>query len=324
MPQLPMARAINQALREEMRRSEDVVVLGEDVGKKGGVFLVTEGLLDEFGPERVMDTPLSESGIIGFAMGLAMAGLRPVAEIQFVDFIYQGFEELINHVAKLRYRSGNEFASPLVVRAPYGPGVRVGLYHSQSPETYFIHTPGLIVVTPSSPYNAKGLLKAAVRGEDPVVFLEPKRVYWSPKEEVPDEDYVVELGKGRIAREGRDVTVITYGASVWDALKAADEVAGDISVEVIDLMTLWPLDINLVLSSVKKTGRLVVVHEAPRTLGLGAEISALVAEKAVEYLAAPVIRVTGPDVPTAPISLEDLYVPNTARIKSGVMRAMKY
>lgn len=324
MPQLPMARALNAAIREEMRRDDGVVVLGEDVGKKGGVFLVTEGLLEEFGPDRVMDTPLSESGIIGFAMGLAMAGLKPIAEIQFVDFIYQGFEELINHVAKLRYRSGGEFTAPLVVRAPYGPGVKVGLYHSQSPESYFIHTPGLIVVVPSSPYNAKGLLKAAVRSQDPVIFLEPKRIYWSPKEEVPDEDYIVQLGKGRVVREGRDVTLVTYGATVHDAVKAAEESTDVADVEVLDLLTLWPLDLDLIISSVRKTGRLVIVHEAPRTLGLGSEIAALIAEKAMEYLVAPIIRVTGPDVPTAPISLEDIYMPTPARIRSGIMRSMKY
>lgn len=321
---MPMARALNAAIREEMRRDDAVIVLGEDVGKKGGVFLVTEGLLEEFGPDRVIDTPLSESGIIGFAMGLAMAGLKPIAEIQFVDFIYQGFEELINQVAKLRYRSGGEFTSPLVVRAPYGPGVKVGLYHSQAPESYFIHTPGLIVVVPSSPYNAKGLLKAAVRSQDPVIFLEPKRIYWSPKEEVPDEDYVIQLGKGRVVREGRDVTLVTYGATVHDAVKAAEESSSVADVEVIDLLTLWPLDLNLIISSVRKTGRLVVVHEAPRTLGLGSEISALIAEKALEYLVAPIIRVTGPDVPTAPISLEELYMPTPARIRSGIMRSMKF
>ncbi|MGC8598028.1 MAG: alpha-ketoacid dehydrogenase subunit beta [Thermocladium sp.] len=324
MPQLPMARALNAAIREEMRRDDGVVVLGEDVGKKGGVFLVTEGLLEEFGPDRVMDTPLSESGIIGFAMGLAMAGLKPIAEIQFVDFIYQGFEELINHVAKLRYRSGGEFTSPLVVRTPYGPGVKVGLYHSQAPESYFIHTPGLIVVVPSSPYNAKGLLKAAVRSQDPVIFLEPKRIYWSPKEEVPDEDYIVQLGKGRVVREGRDVTLVTYGATVHDAVKAAEESTDVADVEVLDLLTLWPLDLDLIISSVRKTGRLVIVHEAPRTLGLGSEIAALIAEKAMEYLVAPIIRVTGPDVPTAPISLEDIYMPTPARIRSGIMRSMKF
>jgi len=318
-----MAKALNMALAEEMERDERVIVLGEDVGRRGGVFLVTEGLYEKYGPERVIDTPLSEAGIIGFAMGLAMAGLKPVAEIQFVDFIYQGFEELVNHLAKLRYRSGGEFTSPVVIRAPYGPGVRGGLYHSQAPEAYFMHTPGLKVVIPSTPYNAKGLLKAAIRDEDPVVFLEPKRIYWSPKEEVPTDDYTVPLGKARIVAEGSDVTIITYGASLHDSLKAVSEAKG-VSVEIIDLMTLWPLDIDAVLRSVKRTGRVIIVHDAPRTLGPGAEIAALIAEKALDSLVAPILRVTGPDVPTAPIAHEEYYMPSTKRILKAINKAMSY
>ncbi|MEM4651165.1 MAG: transketolase C-terminal domain-containing protein, partial [Pyrobaculum sp.] len=239
-----MAKAINMALHEEMARDERVVVLGEDVGRKGGVFLITEGLYEKFGPERVIDTPLNEGGILGFALGMAMAGLKPMAEIQFVDFIWMGADELLNHISKLRYRSGGEYKAPVVVRTPVGSGVKSGLYHSQSPEAIFVHTPGLVVVMPSTPYNAKGLLKAAIRGEDPVVFLEPKILYRAPREDVPEEDYVVEIGKARIAREGDDVTIVTYGAMVHRALEAAEKAKA--SVEVVDIQTLNPMDIDTV------------------------------------------------------------------------------
>ncbi|MEM1596903.1 MAG: alpha-ketoacid dehydrogenase subunit beta [Pyrobaculum sp.] len=322
MPLVNMAKAINMALHEEMERDDSVVVLGEDVGKKGGVFLVTEGLYERFGPHRVVDTPLNEGGIIGFALGMAMAGLRPVAEIQFVDFIWQGADELINHVAKLRYRSGGNYKAPMVVRAPVGSGVKAGLYHSQSPEAYFVHTPGLVVVAPSTPYNAKGLLKSAIRGEDPVVFLEPKVLYRAPKEEVPEGDYVVPIGQARIARSGDDVTVVTYGAMVHRCIEAAEKAKA--SVEVVDLQTLNPLDFDTVKKSVEKTGRLVIVHDSPKTGGVGAEVAALVAEKAMEYLVAPIIRVAGPDVPQSPVAQDHIYAPTVERIVKAVEKALLY
>jgi pyruvate dehydrogenase E1 component beta subunit len=317
-----MAKAINMALHEEMARDERVVVLGEDVGRKGGVFLITEGLYEKFGPERVIDTPLNEGGILGFALGMAMAGLKPVAEIQFVDFIWMGADELLNHISKLRYRSGGEYKAPVVVRTPVGSGVKSGLYHSQSPEAIFVHTPGLVVVMPSTPYNAKGLLKAAIRGEDPVVFLEPKILYRAPREDVPEEDYVVEIGKARIAREGDDVTIVTYGAMVHRALEAAEKAKA--SVEVVDLQTLNPMDIDTVLKSVSKTGRLIVIHDSPKTGGLGAEVAAIVAEKAVDRLVAPVVRLAGPDVPQSPVARDAVYAPTVERVLKAIDRVMAY
>ncbi len=317
-----MAKAINMALFEEMERDESVVVLGEDVGKKGGVFLVTEGLYERFGPGRVIDTPLNEGGIIGFAMGMAMGGLRPVAEIQFVDFIWLGADELLNHVAKLRYRSAGRYTAPLVVRAPYGSNVRGGLYHSQSPEAIFAHSQGLFVVIPATPYDAKGLLKSAIRSDDPVVFLEPKLLYRAPREEVPEDDYTVPLGKAKVVKDGDDVTVIAYGSMVHRALEAAQSVRH--SVEVIDLRTLVPLDVETVMASVRKTGRPIVLHEAPRTAGFGAEISALIAEKAIDYLQSPIFRVTGPDVPQSPLAHDEYYAPTVKRVVNAIERAMKY
>jgi pyruvate dehydrogenase E1 component beta subunit len=317
-----MAKALNMALHEEMARDERVVVLGEDVGRKGGVFLITEGLYEKFGPERVIDTPLNEGGILGFALGMAMAGLKPVAEIQFVDFIWMGADELLNHISKLRYRSGGEYKAPVVVRTPVGSGVKSGLYHSQSPEAIFVHTPGLVVVMPSTPYNAKGLLKAVIRGEDPVVFLEPKILYRAPREEVPEEDYVVEIGKARIAREGDDVTIVTYGAMVHRALEAAEKAKA--SVEVVDLQTLNPMDIDTVLKSVSKTGRLIIIHDSPKTGGLGAEVAAIVAEKAIDKLLAPVVRLAGPDVPQSPVAHDAVYAPTVERVLKAIDRVMAY
>jgi pyruvate dehydrogenase E1 component beta subunit len=317
-----MAKALNMALHEEMARDERVVVLGEDVGRKGGVFLITEGLYEKFGPERVIDTPLNEGGILGFALGMAMAGLKPVAEIQFVDFIWMGADELLNHISKLRYRSGGEYKAPVVVRTPVGSGVKAGLYHSQSPEAIFVHTAGLVVVMPSTPYNAKGLLKAAIRGEDPVVFLEPKILYRAPREEVPEEDYVVEIGKARIAREGDDVTIVTYGAMVHRALEAAEKAKA--SVEVVDLQTLNPMDIDTVLKSVSKTGRLIIIHDSPKTGGLGAEVAAIVAEKAIDKLVAPVVRLAGPDVPQSPVAYDAVYAPTVERVLKAIDRVMAY
>ncbi len=324
MPVMNMIQALNDALRLEMRRDERVVVMGEDVGVLGGVFRVTVGLLGEFGPDRVIDTPLAEGGIIGTAIGMALYGLRPVPEIQFADFIYPAFDQIVNELAKYRYRSGGQYYCPLVIRAPYGGGIRGGHYHSQSPEAYFIHTPGLKVVIPSNPYDAKGLLISAIRDDDPVIFMEPKRIYRAARGEVPEGEYAVPLGKGTVAREGKDVTVIAYGAMLHEALRAAEEAEKDgISLEVLDLRTLLPVDVDLVISSVEKTGRAVVVHEAPRTCGFGAELAAQIMERAFLHLEAPVMRVTGYDTPF-PYALEHYYLPDAKRILRAVEQTMNY
>lgn len=324
MPVMNMIQALNDALRLEMRRDERVVVMGEDVGVLGGVFRVTVGLLGEFGPDRVIDTPLAEGGIIGTAIGMALYGLRPVPEIQFADFIYPAFDQIVNELAKYRYRSGGQYYCPLVIRTPYGGGIRGGHYHSQSPEAYFIHTPGLKVVIPSNPYDAKGLLISAIRDDDPVIFMEPKRIYRAARGEVPEGEYTVPLGKGTVAREGKDVTVIAYGAMLHEALRAAEEAEKDgISLEVLDLRTLLPMDIDLIISSVEKTGRAVVVHEAPRTCGFGAELAAQIMERAFLHLEAPVMRVTGYDTPF-PYALEHYYLPDAKRILRAVEQTMNY
>lgn len=317
--------ALNDALKIEMRRDSRVVVLGEDVGRLGGVFRVTVGLLDEFGPDRVIDTPLAEGGIIGTAIGMALYGLRPVPEIQFSDFIYPAFDQIVNELAKYRYRSGGQYSCPMVIRTPVGGGIRGGHYHSQSPEAYFIHTPGLKVVIPSNPYDAKGLLLASIRDEDPVLFMEPKRIYRSATGEVPEEDYVIPLGKAKIEREGSDVTLISYGAMMTecrDAAAKADERWG-LSVELIDLRTLLPLDIDTVISSVKKTGRVVIVHEAPRTCGFAGELIALINEKAFLHLEAPPKRITGFDTPF-PYTLEHEYLPDTGRILKAIHEVVNF
>jgi pyruvate/2-oxoglutarate/acetoin dehydrogenase E1 component len=319
-----MAQALNLALREEMERDERVVLLGEDVGKRGGVFLITEGLYELFGPERVIDTPLSEAAIIGVAAGMAMNGLRPVAEIQFADFIFGGFDQIVSNVAKIRYRTGGQFSVPLVVRAPVGGGVKGGMFHSQSPEAYFVHTPGLKVVTPSTPYDAKGLLISAIRDEDPVIFFEPKRIYRTFREEVPEGDYTVPLGVARVAREGADVSLITYAATVHDCLSAAEKAKSEgIDCEVIDLRTLLPFDREAIDRTVKKTGRVVIVHEAPKTGGFGAEIAAYIAERLLFSLEAPVLRVTGYDTPF-PFAHENLYMPNEKRILDAVRKSASF
>ncbi len=324
MAVMTLLEAVTDALRTEMRNDDRVVVFGEDVGKKGGVFLATQGLQDEFGVERCFDTPLSECGIIGAAIGMAVYGMRPVAEIQFLDFIYPAFDQIVSEAAKMRYRSGGEYTCPLVIRSPYGGGIRGGHYHSQSSEAYFCHTPGLKVVIPSTPSDTKGLLIASMRDEDPVMFLEPKRIYRSAKAEVPEGEHVVPLGKGRIVREGKDVTVIAYGAMVSVCEKAAEEEekAGR-SVEIIDPRTLVPLDEPLILESVRKTGRCVVVFEAPRTCSFGSEIAAIVAEKAIGRLEGPVVRVGGFDTPF-PYSLEHLYMPDVRRVQKGIEKTFNW
>lgn len=325
MPVLNMVQALNMALREEMRRDSRVIVLGEDVGRRGGVFLVTEGLIDEFGEKRVIDTPLTEMGIVGIAIGLAMYGFKPVAEIQFIDFVYEAFDQIVSEMAKMRSKTGGMFTAPVVIRAPCCGGVKGAMHHSQSPEAYFIHTAGLITMMPSRPYDAKGMLKAAIRSEDPVIFLEPKSIYRTIREEVPEDDYIVPIGKARIAREGSDITIATYGAMVHTALEAAElaEKKHGWSAEVIDLRTLFPFDRDLLIQSIEKTGRLIIVHEAPRTLGLGAEISAYVAENAIDLLRGPILRVTGYDTPF-PLAHEKLYMPNVARIYLAMQKIMRY
>ncbi|HRR57203.1 MAG TPA: alpha-ketoacid dehydrogenase subunit beta, partial [Acidobacteriota bacterium] len=272
MPTLNLLQAVNDALRVVMEQDDRVVVFGEDVGRFGGVFRATQGLQERFGADRVFDTPLAEDGIVGVAVGMALNGLRPVAEIQFADFVYPAFDQLVNEAAKMRYRSGGQFSCPIVVRMPYGGGIRGGHYHSQSPEAYFIHTPGLKVVIPSNPYDAKGLLISAIRDNDPVIFMEPKRLYRAVRGDVPEGDYSVELGKAATVRSGSDVTLIAYGSMVHTVLEAADRMAQDegLSCEVLDLRTLLPFDIEAVLTSARKTGRVVIVHEAPRTCGFGA------------------------------------------------------
>lgn len=314
-----MVQAINDALQLEMARDDRVVVMGEDVGKVGGVFRVTSGLYDRFGEDRVIDTPLSEGGIIGAAIGMALYGLVPIPEIQFSDFIWPAYDQIVSELAKYRYRSGGEYPANMVIRTPVGGGIRGGHYHSQHPEASFIHHAGLKVVCPSNPYDAKGMLLASIRDPDPVLFFEPKRVYRAAKGEVPTEDYTVPLGKARIMREGSDVTVIAYGAMLYEALDAASKAANDgVECEVIDLRTLWPFDIDTILASVEKTGRLVMVHEAPKTCGLGGEILSNVVEKAFYHLQAPPVRVTGWDTPF-PYTLEMEYLPLSHRILPAVL-----
>jgi 2-oxoisovalerate dehydrogenase E1 component beta subunit len=326
MTQAPvnMVQAINDALRLEMRRDDRVVLLGEDVGRVGGVFRVTQGLWEEFGDERVIDTPLSEGGIVGTAIGMALYGLLPVPEIQFADFIYPAYDQIVSELAKLRWRSGGEYPAKLVVRAPVGGGIRGGLYHSQSPEALFIHVPGLKVVCPSNPRDAKGLLLSSIRDPDPVLFFEPKRVYRAAKGDVPEGDYTVPLGKAAVVREGKDVTVIAWGAMLYEAIVAADEAASKgVEAEILDLRTLWPVDIDAIVSSVTKTGRVVVVHEAPKTCGFGAELVALVNEKAFLSLEAPPARVCGFDTPF-PYTLEADYLPLAHRILPSILETAAY
>jgi 2-oxoisovalerate dehydrogenase E1 component beta subunit len=318
MAQMTMLQAINDALHLAMGKDDHVVVLGEDIGKKGGVFGATAGLFEKHGALRVMDTPLSETGIIGTAIGMALYGLRPVPEIQFLDFIYPAFDQIVSEAAKMRYRSGGEWACPMVIRSPSGGGIRGGHYHSQSSEAYFAHTPGLRVVMPSTPRDAKGLLLASIFQEDPVLFLEPKALYRHGKEDVEEGFFTVELDRARTVREGRDVTVVTWGAMVptcEEAAQAAEE--REIDVEVVDLRSILPWDAEAVLASVRKTGRLVTVQEAPRTAGFGSEVAATVAEKAVDSLEAPVARVAGFDTPF-PYTLEHVYKPDAKRVLGAI------
>lgn len=326
MARLNLVEAIDQALLQEMERDSRVIVLGEDVGKDGGVFRVTDGLVERFGEERVIDTPLAESGIVGVAIGMAIAGYRPVAEIQFSGFAYPAYDQLVSHASRMRNRTRGRFTVPLVVRMPYGGGIRALEHHSESMEAVFAHVPGLKVVIPADPYQAKGLLTAAIRDPDPVVFFEPARVYRAIKMEVPDEEYVIPLGLARVAREGRDLTLIAWGAQVRIALEAADRLAaeGRCDVEVVDVRTLSPFDSVTVTASVVKTGRAVVVHEAPRTGGFGAEITAQIMERAILHLEAPVRRVTGFDTIPPLAKLEDYFLPDVDRVVDEIIATMEF
>lgn len=319
-----LVQAVTDGLNVAMEADDDVILLGEDIGKFGGVFRATAGLHERFGEERVIDTPLNEAGIIGSAIGMALYGLRPVPEIQFSDFIYPGFDHIVNELAKYRYRSGGQFPCPVTIRTPVGGGIRGGHYHSQSPEAYFIHTPGLKVVCPSSPRDAKGLLVSSIRNDDPVLFLEPKPIYRKAIGEVPVGDFEVPLGEARVVREGSDVTLIAWGAMVPLCEEVASRAASDgIECTILDPRTLWPLDIEAIVSSVEHTGRCVIVHEAPKTCGFGSEISALVQERCFLSLEAPITRVTGYDVPF-PYTLEHAYLPSVARVLDAVETAVHF
>jgi len=324
MATMNIIQAVNDALRTEMTRESSVVVLGEDVGKFGGVFRATSGLYDSFGPERVIDTPLAEAGIIGTAIGMSLYGIRPVPEIQFADFIFPAFDQIVNELAKFRYRSGGQYPCPMVIRTTYGGGSRGGHYHSQSPEALFIHTPGLKVVIPSNPYDAKGLLLSCLRQNDPILFMEPKRIYRASRGAVPEEDFEVPLGKANVLHEGSQVSLIAYGAMVpiiEEAAKKAD--AQGISCEVIDLRTLLPFDVETLVASAQKTGRVVIVHEAPKTCGFGAELAATIYERALGHLEAPVQRVCGFDTPF-PYTLEHEYLPNADRVLSAIRQTLEW
>jgi 2-oxoisovalerate dehydrogenase E1 component beta subunit len=321
---MTMVQAINIALDEEMSRDQRVMLLGEDVGKRGGVFLATEGLQQKYGPDRVMDSPLSEAAILGAAVGLAAHGMRPVAEIQFADYVFPGIDQLFSQAAKLRYRSGGQFTAPMVVRMPTGGGVKGGHHHSQSPEAHFAHTAGLKVVVVSTPYDAKGLLKAAIRNDDPVVFMEPKRLYRAIKEEVPGDDYLIPIGKAALRRQGDALTLVSYGGPMVETLKAADEMAAaGLKAEVIDLRSVMPWDKEAVLNSVAKTGRLLMISEAPRMASIASEVTATVSEELFDQLLAPPLRVTGFDTPY-PLAQDKLYMPTVTRILNAAKRVLDY
>ena len=319
--------AVHDAMQEEMRRDKTVFVMGEDIGARGGVFLATQGFLQEFGEDRVIDTPLAESSIAGVALGAAMHGMRPIAEIEFGDFIWPTINQIVGEAAKVRYGTQGKLNAPMVLRAPHGGGVRGALYHSQSVEAFFAHTPGLKVITPSTPYDAKGLLKSAIRDDDPVIFLEHKRTYRLVRGEVPDSDYTLPIGKADIKREGSDVTIITYGLMLHHCLEAAETVEmDDIDVEVLDLRTVRPLDIDAILETTKKTGKVLIVHEDNKALGVGAEVSAIISENAFEYLDGPVARLAGPEIPAMPFAppLEEMYMIDSEKIANSVRQLAEY
>jgi pyruvate/2-oxoglutarate/acetoin dehydrogenase E1 component len=322
VPELTVVEAINDCFHVELARDDDVMVLGEDIGRAGGVFRATAGLRDRFGPDRCVDTPLAEAGIMGSAVGLCMAGFRPVVEMQYDAFSYPGLDQLITHVGRYRWRTGGQMEFPLTIRMPYGGGVRAPELHDDSPETYYVHTPGVKVAIPSTPADAKGLLAAAIRDPDPVVILEPKLHYRTLRGEVPEGEHVVPLGQARLAREGTDVTLVAYGSMAVLSEQVAVALAGEASVEVLDIRTLKPLDEDALLASVAKTGRVVIVQEAPRTCGFAAELAAIIAEKAIFDLHGPVLRVTGYDVPYPYWQIEDAYMPSVERVTAAVRRLL--
>ena len=320
-----LVEALNDAMHCEMAADDRVILMGEDIGREGGVFRVTEGLQAVYGPQRVMDTPLAESGIVGMAIGMAIAGLRPVAEMQFMAFLYPASDQITNHLGRMRNRSRGRFTCPLVIRTPCGGGIHPPEHHSESGEAILAHTPGIKVVMPSTPYDAKGLLISAIRDPDPVLFLEPERLYRAVRQEVPDGLYTVPLGQARIAQEGTDITVIGWGSMMRESQEAAEIMqAAGVSVETVDVRTIAPLDVPTLIASVEKTGRAVVVHEAPRTCGFGAEIIALINEKALWSLQAPVERVTGFDTVFPLPQLENYYLPTTERVVAAMRRVLAF
>ena len=319
-----LIEAVNDCFHVELERDDNVMVMGEDVGRAGGVFRATAGLRDRFGADRCVDTPLAEAGILGTAMGLCMAGWRPVCEMQYDAFSYPCLDQLITHVGRYRWRTGGTMEFPVTIRMPYGGGVRAPELHDDSPEAYYVHTPGVKVAIPSTPADAKGLLASAIREPDPVVILEPKLHYRTMRGEVPEGEYTVPLGEARLAREGTDVTLVAYGSMVPLCEQAADGLEGEASVEVLDLRTLKPLDEDALLESAAKTGRVVIVQEAPRTAGFGAELAAILAEKAILDLRGPVIRVTGYDVPYPYWQIEDAYMPSVERVTDAVRKLLEF
>jgi len=322
---LTYIQAINQAMHEEMERDENVMLLGEDVGVLGGAFKATEGLQEKFGSERVVDSPISESLIIGAGVGLAIQGMRPILEMQFIDFISCAFDQIVNMAATLRYRHGGQTACPIVIRGPCGAGVHGGLYHSQNPEAWFFHVPGLKIVAPSTAYDAKGLLKAAVRDDDPVIYLEHKFLYRRIKEDLPEGDTIVPIGKAALRREGKDISVITYGPPMHAAVKAAKDMASEIDIEVIDLRTLLPYDWKTIRESVKKTGKALIIHEARRTGGIGGEIAARIAEDLFEHLDGPVMRLASKDTHNAFAGpMEEYIIPNQEKVTEAIRKLAAY
>jgi pyruvate dehydrogenase E1 component beta subunit len=322
---LTLVQSVRDGLYTEMHEDEDVVVLGEDVGKNGGVFRATEGLYDEFGEDRVIDTPLAESGIVGCSVGMAAYGLKPVPEIQFSGFMYPAFDQIVSHVGRLRTRSRGRFTCPMVIRAPYGGGIRAPEHHSESKEAFYAHEPGLKVVIPSTPYDTKGLLISAIRDPDPVIFLEPKLIYRAFRGDVPEEDYEVPLGEAAVRREGEDITVVTWGAMTRPTMEAAENLAEEgIECEVVDLRTISPIDKGTLVESFEKTGRAAVVHEAPKKGGIGGEITAMLQEEALLYQEAPVKRITGFDVPFPLYALEDYYLPSPTRVEEGIRETVEF
>ncbi|MBU6412917.1 MAG: alpha-ketoacid dehydrogenase subunit beta [Planctomycetes bacterium] len=324
MAQLTLVQAITSTLDQEMARDKRVMCLGEDVGNNGGVFRVTEGLQKKHGVDRVVDTPLAESGIMGVSIGLAMGGMRPIPEIQFEGFLGPAYDQLCNHAARFRTRTRGAVTIPMTVRVPVGGGIHAPELHSDSPEAIYAHQPGLKVVMPCTPYDAKGLLLSAIRDPDPVIFFEPKRVYRSYREEVPDEEYLIPIGKGKVVTEGENITVVSWGASVFQCLEALDQLPEDISAELIDLRSIYPLDIDIIMQSVEKTGRVVIVHEAPKTAGMGAEIATLIQEHCFLHLQAPVQRVTGFDTVMPYYKLELDYLPDAKKIAEAIQQCMQY